>query len=139
MSLALRVGMLPTILCPIDFSDANRGAPRYGAAVAQHFGARLLLLAVEDPLLTEAIGLGTGVAWDPDETRTALAAFAAKVFSMGTPPALSLDYRVEVGQPAREILRVAEEQHCDLIVMSTRGLTGMRKMFFGSTTERVLR
>ena len=131
--------MTPTILCPIDFSDANRGALRYGAAVAQHFGGRLLLLAVEDPLLTEAVGLGTGVAWDPEETRAALTRFAAKVFNTGTPPAVMLDYRVAVGQPAREILRVAEDEHCDLIAMSTRGLTGMRKMFFGSTTERVLR
>lgn len=44
-----------------------------------------------------------------------------------------------VGKPAPEILRVARERSCDLIVISTHGLTGMRKLFFGSTTERVLR
>jgi nucleotide-binding universal stress UspA family protein len=38
-----------------------------------------------------------------------------------------------------EILRVARERACDLIVMSSHGLSGARKMFFGSTTERVLR
>ena len=30
-------------------------------------------------------------------------------------------------------------RHCDLVVMSTHGLTGIRKLFFGATTERVLR
>ena len=34
---------------------------------------------------------------------------------------------------------MAREQSSDLIVVSTHGLTGMRKLFFGSTTERVLR
>ena len=34
---------------------------------------------------------------------------------------------------------MSREKHCDLIVMSSHGLTGFRKMFFGSTTERVLR
>ena len=50
-----------------------------------------------------------------------------------------LEYEVAVGKPAPEILRVARERSCDLIVISTHGLTGMRKLFFGSTTERVLR
>ena len=34
---------------------------------------------------------------------------------------------------------MARERSSDLIVVSTHGLTGMRKLFFGSTTERVLR
>jgi nucleotide-binding universal stress UspA family protein len=46
---------------------------------------------------------------------------------------------VAVGKPAQQILHTAREEACDLIVMSTHGLTGMRKLFFGSTTERVLR
>jgi nucleotide-binding universal stress UspA family protein len=44
-----------------------------------------------------------------------------------------------VGRPAPEILRVAQETGADLIVMSSHGRSGVRKMFFGSTTERVLR
>ena len=31
----------PSVLCPIDFSDSSRGALRYAAAIAAHFGARL--------------------------------------------------------------------------------------------------
>ena len=51
------------------------------------------------------------------------------------------DVRLEVttGKPAPEILRVSRDKQCDLIVMSSHGLTGFRKLFFGSTTERVLR
>src|SRR5262249_5611776 len=43
------------------------------------------------------------------------------------------------GKPAPEILRVARDRGCDLIVMATHGMSGVRKLFFGSTTERVLR
>jgi nucleotide-binding universal stress UspA family protein len=128
-----------TILCPVDFSDASKGALRFGKAIADHFGGRLVVMSVEDPLLTEAIDVGTGVVWNPDATRHELAHFAAG--ALGDNPLKTADvaYEVRVGKPAKQILSVARELPCDLIVMSTHGLTGMRKMFFGSTTERVLR
>ena len=128
-----------TILCPVDFSDASRGALRHARVLAEHFGSRLLVLAVEDPLLTEAIDLGTGHIWDPDDTRAELTRFVRQTLGETPLHASAIEYVVAVGKPARRILEVAEEQHCDLIVMSTHGLTGVRKMFFGSTTERVLR
>jgi nucleotide-binding universal stress UspA family protein len=129
----------PSILCPIDFSDASRGALRHAAAVASHFSTRLILMTVEDPLLTEALDLGAGVVWKPEETQAELAQFAKETFGKDTPAGTTLEYEVAVGKPAAEILRVARERSCDLIVISTHGLTGMRKLFFGSTTERVLR
>jgi nucleotide-binding universal stress UspA family protein len=129
----------PSILCPVDFSDASAGSLRYAAAIASHFATRLIVLTVEDPLLTEAADLGTGVRWNPDDSRQELEQFAARIFGPASPALGSLEYDVAVGKPAGEILRVARERSCDLIVISTHGLTGMRKLFFGSTTERVLR
>lgn len=129
----------PSILCPVDFSEASHAALKYARVIAEHFGARLVILTVEDPLLTEAIDLGTGHVWDPEDTRRELARFAAHALG-GHPPAdVEIEHEVVVGKPAKQILQVAQEKECDLIVISTHGLTGMRKMFFGSTTERVLR
>ena len=129
----------PSILCPIDFSEASTGALRYAAAIATHFATRLIVLSVEDPLLTEAVDLGTGVMWRPEDCKRDMRHFAEKTFGEDGPTCALLEYEVAVGKPAPEILRVARERSCDLIVMSTHGLTGMRKLFFGSTTERVLR
>ena len=129
----------PSILCPIDFSEGSAGALRCAAAVASHFATRLIVLTVEDPLLTEAAELGTGIHWDPEECKTEMAGFARKIFGPESPLLAMLEYDVAVGKPAPEILRVARERSCDLIVLSTHGLTGVRKLFFGSTTERVLR
>lgn len=129
----------PTILAPVDFSDASRGALRYARVIAEHFGALLVIMSVEDPLLTEAVDLGTGHVWDPEETRRELAHFASSALGANPLKTTDVEYVVAVGKPPKEILQVAREKPCDLIIMSTHGLTGMRKMFFGSTTERVLR
>jgi universal stress protein A len=129
----------PTILCPVDFSEASAGALRYAVAIASHFETRLIVLTVEDPLLTEAMDLGTGILWSPEDCREELTRFAAKAVG-GDPGAKPpFEYEVAVGKPAGEILRVARERSCGLIVMSSHGVTGARKLFFGSTTERVLR
>src|SRR5688572_22488420 len=132
----------PRVLCPVDFSEASRGAIGFAATIAAQFGARLTVLAVEDPLLTEAMGLGTGAVWEPETTRQELEHFVTRALGPGDSKrtsALDLQYQVAVGSPAQEILSASRQERCDLIVMSTHGLTGMRKLFFGSTTERVLR
>ena len=129
---------VPSILCPVDFSEASRGALRYAAAIAGHFGTRLLVLSVEDPLLTEAMDAGTGLVWRPEDSAAELSRFAAATLDDG-PPGASPEYQVAVGRPAAEILRVSRERSVDLIVISSHGRTGLPKLLFGSTTERVLR
>lgn len=129
----------PSILCPVDFSKFSAGALRYAAAIARNFSTRLIVLTVEDPLLTEAVDLGTGIVWTPAAAKQEMEEFAAKTFGPDSPVLAILEYEVAVGKPAAEVLRVARERSCELIVISTHGLTGFRKLFFGSTTERVLR
>ena len=129
----------PTILCPVDYSDASGGALRYAAALAEHFVTRLIVMTVEDPLLTAAMDLQSGVPWSREASERELATFVRKVFGEDAPAVTLCEYDVAVGKAPVEILRVARERSCELIVMSSHGLTGARKLFFGSTTERVLR
>ena len=128
----------PSILCPVDFSDASAGALRYAAAIAAPYGARILILTVENPLLSNGVDLGAGIVWSADDCKRELARFASK--ALGPEAAVvPLEFQVAIGKPATEILRACREHSCRLIVISSHGLTGMRKLFFGSTTERVLR
>jgi nucleotide-binding universal stress UspA family protein len=46
---------------------------------------------------------------------------------------------VRMGDAAEEILRAAEEIKADLIAMSTHGRSGLRRLAFGSITDKVLR
>jgi nucleotide-binding universal stress UspA family protein len=129
----------PSVLCPLDFSESARTSLQYAAAIAAHFRSRLTLLAVNDPLLNEAAELAAGPAHLVDDTVREMERFFRETFEQN-PEGLT-DVRLEVGagKPAPEILRISREQGADLIVMGSHGATGFRKLFFGSTTERVLR
>jgi len=108
-------------------------------AIAEHFATRLIVLTVEDPLLTSAMDLGTGVHWTRDLSEREVFRFVTNIFGEDAAALAMCEYDVAVGKPPVEILRVARERSCGLIVMSSHGHTGTRKLFFGSTTERVLR
>jgi nucleotide-binding universal stress UspA family protein len=124
------------VLCPVDFSEPSRAALRYAAAIADHLGGRLIVLAVDDPFLAEAAASAGFVPSLGEETARELQRLCAAVFEQPRP---NLETRVRIGKPAVEILNEARSAGAGLIVMSSRGQTGVRKMFFGSTTERVLR
>jgi nucleotide-binding universal stress UspA family protein len=127
-----------SILCPVDFSDASRGALRYASAVANHLQLELVVLTVSDPLLQEAAELSGALDGLPDAISKELRRFCDKTFE-GIHAPQKVRYELTTGKPAVEILRVAKANPTRLVVMSTHGLTGVRKLFFGSTTERVLR
>jgi nucleotide-binding universal stress UspA family protein len=46
---------------------------------------------------------------------------------------------VRVGQPEQEILRFAEDEGVDLIVMATHGWTGLQHLLLGSVAEKIVR
>lgn len=125
------------ILCPIDFSEPSRSAVRYAAAIAVQAGAALTLLTVNDPLLTEAADMAGGTGRLASDAKAELEKFYRDSLP-GSARRPAAQLLVATGQAAAEILRVAKEA-ADLLVMSSHGATGIRKLFFGSTTERVLR
>ncbi len=129
----------PSILCPVDFSDSARVALRYAVAVGSHFGATVTLVTVNDPILAESADLKLGPDWLTRQCQTELQSEVAKTFAGRTLENVEMKYVIATGEAAPEILRAARECRCDLIVMSSRGLSGVRKLFFGATTERVLR
>lgn len=125
------------ILCPIDFSEPSRAALRYAAAIAVHAGAGLTLLTVNDPLLAEAADMAEGSGRLAADARVELEKFYRDSLP-GSARRPAAGFVVSTGPAAAEILRHAKEG-ADLLVMSSHGATGIRKLFFGSTTERVLR
>jgi nucleotide-binding universal stress UspA family protein len=73
------------------------------------------------------------------ETARELERFYQETFAGRPAPLVRPRFESAVGNPALEILAMANRTGADLIVMSSRGASGVRKMFFGSTAERVLR
>jgi len=128
---------MPPVLCPIDFSDSSRGALKYANTIAVHFRTRLTLLVVNDPLLLEASVIAAGRSNLVEETTREMQRFFKQ--TLGNRPKANVEFEVATGKPAPEILRIARERATGVIVMASHGLSGFRKLFFGSTTERVLR
>ena len=129
----------PLVLCPTDFSEPSRGALRYAGALAEHFYADLVVLAVDDSFLTEAAAAAMDEHFLERQTRAALSTFVNETFATRRPQVPALREHVAMGRPAEQILRCAEDFKADVIVMSTHGASGVRKLVFGSVTERVLR
>ena len=125
------------ILCPVDFSEPSRAPLRVAAAIAEHLHASLTVLTVDDPLLAQ-VAAHSGPSLTA-ESENELRRFSDDTLARGNGTTLALQYAVAIGKPAAEILRATRELNIGLIVMSSQGRSGARKMFFGSTTERVLR
>ncbi len=124
------------IVCGIDFSEGSRVALRSAAALGERFGSRLAIVTVDDPLLASIESVGASACGD--DTRHMLERLVTETLG-NRAKKLDIEYVVRVGRPAEELLEAAREPLADAIVMSSHGLTGIRKLFFGSTTERVLR
>jgi nucleotide-binding universal stress UspA family protein len=129
------------ILSPIDFSDASQKALEVAAQMAARFEAELWLVYVvpEIPKLPSASAVFKEHEYEEqlhaDAART-LQTMADKLSKQG------LKVKTEVGtanDAAMEIVRIAEENGIDLIVIASHGMSGWQKLVFGSVTEKVVR
>lgn len=50
-----------------------------------------------------------------------------------------LESEIVDGSPSKEIIRYADENGCDVIVMGTHGRSGVNRLLLGSVAERVVR
>lgn len=62
-----------------------------------------------------------------------------EVIEQHVPSGISAQAVVKEGDAADEIVRVAESEGADLIIIATHGLSGWRHMVFGSTAEKIAR
>lgn len=126
-----------SILCPVDFSRPSRSALRYAAAVRQRTGGRLTVLFAVDLRLPEALLRAYDEGTLEQTSRAQLRRFVAS--SMPPTAAKGVRYEVVFGTPADEILAATARLGADLVVVGTHGLSGVRKAFFGSITEKLVR
>jgi nucleotide-binding universal stress UspA family protein len=125
------------IVAPVDFSEPSRHAVRYAARLTSVYDVPLTLLhVVELPKIPTVYEVEFSDA-DPQEVAARVEAeleeWAASVATEGT-----VSTAVETGDSAEGILRVADAPD-DLIVMATRGTSGVKRTMLGSVAEGVLR
>jgi nucleotide-binding universal stress UspA family protein len=127
---------IQTILHPTDYSELWEGAFRLSCSLARDYGARLFLLhVIPPPVLVDGGDLVVAKI-----IREFLDKQRQQLERLRPPdPKVEIAHRLTQGDPAAEILRVAREINCDLIVMGTHGSTGLRRLLMGSVAEGVAR
>lgn len=128
------------ILVPTDFSVHADAAVRYALELARLFNATVHFLnVVEDPLAAGA--------WSSEIYTAEIAGLQMNLVRdaerrlRGSVPAHAgtVTWEVRRGPAAKQILEAARERGSDLIVMGTRGRTGLAHVVMGSVAEKVVR
>lgn len=130
---------LKTILAPVDFSEPSRQALHYAALFARQFGAKLAVISVIEPVIYPDFAYFP-LSMESDKVvasvRTKLETLCKR---QKLDPALIGKILVRVGNPFQEICAAAEGMKADLIIVATHGRTGFKRVWLGSTAERVVR
>jgi nucleotide-binding universal stress UspA family protein len=128
---------IQTILHPTDFSQRADCAFELACMLARDYAARLVVVHVLEPPLT-VMGGTQGLPPLPEERGREEAEERLRRL---TPPdaRIRIERLMREGDVAGQILRVAEEIPCDVIVMGTHGRTGLSRLLMGSVAERVVR
>lgn len=125
---------IQTILMPTDFSEPSEQALDLAFALTRDCQAHLVVLHVALPSPLLPYGEYEKSLQQHSDSRRQL----EEKLRQCQKPDCNAEFRLVEGDAADEIIRVAQEIHCDLIVMGTHGRTGLRHLLMGSV-EKVLR
>jgi universal stress protein A len=133
---------LKRILVPVDFSGRSRAALGFAIGLAREQGAQIdLLHIVPGPSrLTVALDAYSGrpIPHSSDcvltDARERMQSLVAAIDHQG----VTIHPKIEEGDPAATIVRVATEESDDLIVLGTHGRIGLADLVLGSVAKRLL-
>jgi len=116
---------MKTILVPVDFSDASTNALSFAAELSKRGSARLLIVNILEQEEAE------------DETKNKLKAIESDLkSSFGS--GLNCESSFAHGNFVTTLKKIIAVQVPDLIVMGTKGASGLKKILIGSNTVNVL-
>lgn len=136
--------MLPIkkILCPTDFSEPSFKGIEVAKEFAEYFSAKLNLINVVTPVYPVGAP-GIPASYATEEYYEQMVQFAHRsldeIKRKQIPAGVKTERFVARGNAVDEIIKRAEDENVDLIVIATHGWTGWRRMVFGSVTDKVVR
>lgn len=127
------------ILVPVDFSEHAQRVIEWATHLAEEHGSKVILLhayhlPVEFQQLEGAYLPQDFWANVKSEAQQSLSTYAEQITRAG----VEVETVVREGYPATVIEEEAERQQADLIVIGTRGLSGLKHLLLGSIAERVV-
>ncbi len=132
------MGMYTHILLAVDFSEHGETVAQKAKQLAEQNGAQLSLLHVVDNLPVTDANYGPIIPYDIDLTEELMKASEKRLAELGEELGVAKDRQwLEIGSPKLEIVRMAEENNVDLIVVGSHGRHGLA-LLLGSTANGVL-
>ncbi len=131
---------IKTILVPTDFSDHSKHATDTAIGLAKTLGASIHLVHVlHYPVQVAAPGQ---VAIPQDlwtQIRDGAARRLEKTSKSVSSAGIAVETHLTEGANAQAVVELAKKIKADLIVMGTRGLSGLKHVMLGSVAERTVR
>lgn len=128
---------IKTILVAMDGSDLSDKALRYACVLGAPINAELIVMHVV-PMLVSATPYHDTVS---DQPFLALQKMGEDIISRAKQTALEMNYEItdliSQGDPASRIIDIATERDVDLIVLGSRGIGGIKRLFVGSISDKV--
>ena len=127
---------LKNILFTTDFSDAANAAVPYVKELAKRFGAKVHALHVRTPAVNP---MTQPSSWAGLEEAARIENERHRQELRDTFAGMEPEITIEEGDLGSNLEPAIERGHMDMIVMGTRGRTGIGKFFLGSVAEKVFR
>lgn len=132
------------MLVPIDGSASSIHALGYAMESASKWSAELLILSVIPPVSTFLYSGYGGYIVDFDEYEKHLKQIHLKILQDAKKkvseehPEVNVSLKLTHGHIPTKILSISEQEDVDLIVMGSRGLSGIKSWFLGSVSKYVV-
>ncbi len=139
--IAKPVQKINRIMVPIDFSDHSKKAITYAKILCRDYDAQLEVIHVIEesiPPALFALEKSSLLKLLPDLHKNSLK-LIEKIVHDVPGPVIDTSIKVREGYVPKEILKHAEENSIDLIVMTTHGTSGGDYFLLGSVSEKVIR
>lgn len=129
------------ILVPTDFSETSAEAAEYALKLARLNKARVYVIHAIDTSDESAGFYLPHLSYEKlnKEMKEAASVMLADFCAKHLKGFKNLEMRVLIGEPYKEILKAIKGFKIDLAVMGTMGRSGIDRLLFGSTTERVMK
>lgn len=132
------------LLVPTDFSKTADAALEVAVSIAHQVGASITLIHINE-LVGPVIPVSElHFAIDQelreryvDSIRVNLGKMLEKLSAKYND--VSIDQRIQEGVFASSLIELAKLENFDMIVMGTKGATGLKEFFVGSNTEKIVR
>ncbi|MFC7046447.1 universal stress protein [Halobacteriaceae archaeon GCM10025711] len=132
-------GLYERILVPTDGSTGTTRAAKHAVDLAAAHNATIHAVYVLNTASFASLPMETSWEGVSDMLQNEGEAALDEVAEIAKPRDVPVMRVLLDGSPSKEIIRYAEAEDCDLIVMGTHGRGGIDRLLLGSVAEKVVR